>query len=56
MDASQLWCPEIVHSAPKHKFSSFYMQKIIEVLRNTPVYHFGTNGVEWILHDFSAPK
>jgi hypothetical protein len=25
------------------------MQKISEVLRNTPVYNFGTNGVEWML-------
>jgi hypothetical protein len=23
MDASQLWCPEIVHSCPKHKFYIF---------------------------------
>jgi hypothetical protein len=54
MDASQLWCPEIVYSGPKHKFSSFYVHKVSEMLRNTPMYHFGTNGVEWMLLNFGT--
>jgi hypothetical protein len=56
MDASQLWYPEIVHSGPKHKFSSFYMSMDSEVLRNTPKYYFGSDGVEWMLPNFGAPK
>jgi hypothetical protein len=56
MDASLLMYPEIVHSGPKHKFSSYYMPKVGEVLCNTAVYHFGCNEVEWMLHNFSAPK
>jgi hypothetical protein len=36
MDASQLWCLEIVHSNLKHKFSIFYVPKVSEMLRNTP--------------------
>jgi hypothetical protein len=56
MDASQLWCPEIVHSGPKHKLSSFYVHKVSEVLRNNPIYNFGSNGVEWMLLNFGTPK
>jgi hypothetical protein len=56
MDASHLWCPEIVHSCPKHKFSSFYIPKDSEVLRNTPKHHFGSDGVEWMLRNFGASK
>jgi hypothetical protein len=40
MDDSQLWLPEIVHSGLKHKFSSLYMLKVSEVLRNSPKHHF----------------
>jgi hypothetical protein len=54
MDASKLWYPEIVHSGPKHKFSYFYVHKISEVLCNSPIYHFGSNGVERILRNFGA--
>jgi hypothetical protein len=54
MDASQLWCPEIVHSSPKHQLSSFYVHKVSEVLRNSPIYHFGSNGVEWMLLNFGT--
>jgi hypothetical protein len=54
MDPSQLSCPDIVHSGRKHKFSSFYVHKVSEVLRNTPIYHFGSNGVEWILLSFGT--
>jgi hypothetical protein len=45
MNASHLWCAEIVHSGPKNKFSSFYAPKVSEVLRNTPKHHFGSDGV-----------
>jgi hypothetical protein len=56
MDASQLWCPGIAHSGWKHKFSSFYVHKGSEELRNTPIYHFGSNGVEWMLLNFGTPE
>jgi hypothetical protein len=56
MDASQLWYPEIVHSGPKRKFSYFYMHKICEVLHNSNICHFGSDGVEWMLHNFGALK
>jgi hypothetical protein len=56
MDASHLLCAEIVHSGPKHKFSSFYMRKVSKVVRNTPKHHFGSDGVEWMLHNFGASK
>jgi hypothetical protein len=36
MDASQLWCREIVHSGQKHKVSSFYVHKVSEVLITLP--------------------
>jgi hypothetical protein len=41
MDASQLWCPEIVHLDLKHRFSSFYVHKVSEVLHNTPIIILG---------------
>jgi hypothetical protein len=56
MDASQLWFPEIVRWGPKHQFSYFNVLKISEVLCNSPIYHFGSNGVEWMLDIFGAPK
>jgi hypothetical protein len=56
MGASQLWFPEIVHLGPKHQFSSFYLHNVGEVLRNTPIYHFGSSGVEWMLLNFSTPQ
>jgi hypothetical protein len=52
MDASHLCCAELVHSGPKNKFSSFYVPKVSEVLRNTPKHHFGSDGVEWMLRNF----
>jgi hypothetical protein len=54
MDASQLLCLEIVHSNLQHKFSIFYVPKVSETLRNIPVYHFGSNGVERMLQNFGA--
>jgi hypothetical protein len=30
------------------------MQKAREVLRNTPKYHFVSNGVEWMLRNFGT--
>jgi hypothetical protein len=56
MDASLLWYPERVHLGPKHKFSTYYMAKVSEVLRNTPKHYFGSDGVEWMLQNFGAPK
>jgi hypothetical protein len=56
MDASQLWYPEIVHSRPKDEFCIFYVSKVSEMLRNTPKHHFGSNGLEWMLHNFGTPK
>jgi hypothetical protein len=56
MSASQLWFPEIVHSGPKHKFTSFYVHKVCEVLCYTAIYHFGSNGVEWMLLNFGTPQ
>jgi hypothetical protein len=26
------------------------------MLRNTPKDHFGSNGLEWMLHDFGTPE
>jgi hypothetical protein len=56
MDASQLWYPEIAHSGPKHNFSYFYIHKVSEVLHNTLIYHFWSNGVEWMLRNIGAPN
>jgi hypothetical protein len=56
MDASQLWYPEIVHSGPKYEFCTFYDSKVSEMLRNTRKHHFGSNGLEWMLHNFGTPK
>jgi hypothetical protein len=55
MDASQLWCLEIVHSN-LHKFSIFYVPKVSEMPYNTPKHHFGSNGVEWMLRNFGTLK
>jgi hypothetical protein len=56
MDASQLWYPEIVHSGPKYEFCTFYVSKVSEMLRNTRKHHFGSNELEWMLHNFCTPK
>jgi hypothetical protein len=56
MDASQLWCLEMVQSNLQHKFSIFYLSKVSEMLRNTPKHPFGSNGVEWTLRYFGTPK
>jgi hypothetical protein len=56
MDASQVWCLEIVHSNLHHKFSIFYVPKVSEVLYNTPKHRFGSNGVERMLRYFGTPK
>jgi hypothetical protein len=56
MDASQHWRPELAHSGPKHKFSYLYIHKVRGVLCNAHIYHFGSNGVEWMLRNFGAPK
>jgi hypothetical protein len=56
MDASQLWYPEILLTGPKHEFFFFYMPRLCEMLRNTSKHHFGSNGLEWMLHNFGSPK
>jgi hypothetical protein len=56
MHASQLWYPEIVHSGPKHEFFIFDASRVSEMLRNTPKHHFGSNGLEWLLHNFGTPE
>jgi hypothetical protein len=56
MDSSQLWYPEIVHSGPKYELCFFYVPKVSEMLRNTRKHHFGSNGLEWTLHNFGTPK
>jgi hypothetical protein len=56
MDASQLWYPEIVHSSPLHEFFIFDVPRVSEMLRNTPKLHFGSNGLEWMLHNFGTPE
>jgi hypothetical protein len=30
--------------------------KVTEMLRNTPKHQFGSNGVEWMHHNFGTPK
>jgi hypothetical protein len=56
MDASQLQYPKTVHSVPNTSLASFYLSKVSEMLRNTPKHHYGSNGVEWMLHNFGTPK
>jgi hypothetical protein len=56
MDASKLWYPEIVHSGPKHEFFIFDMPRVSEMLWNTSKHHFGSYGLEWMLHNFSTPE
>jgi hypothetical protein len=56
MDASQLWYPEILLSGLKHEFFFFYLPRVCEMLRNTSKHHFGSNGLEWMLHNFGTPK
>jgi hypothetical protein len=56
MDASQLWYPKILLSVPKHEFFFFYLARVCEMLRNTSKHHFGSNGLEWMLHNFGTPK
>jgi hypothetical protein len=56
MIASQLWYPEILHSGPKHEFFFFYQPRVCEMLRNTSKHHFGSNGLEWMLHNFGTPE
>jgi glycopeptide antibiotics resistance protein len=56
MDASQLWCPEILHSGRKHEFFFFYLWWVCEMLWNTSKHHFGSNGLGWMLRNFGTPK
>jgi hypothetical protein len=56
MDASQLWFPEIVQLGRNTSFASFYVLKVSEIIRNTRKHRFGSNGLEWMLHNFGTPK
>jgi hypothetical protein len=56
MDVSRLWYPEIVHSGPKHEFFIIDVPRVSEMLRNTPKHHFGTNRLEWMLHNFGTTE
>jgi hypothetical protein len=53
-DVSRLWYPEIVHWGSDASFASCYLSKVSEMIRNTPKHHFGSNGVEWMLHNFGT--
>jgi hypothetical protein len=56
MDVSRLWYPEIVHSGPKHEFFTIDVPRVTEMLQNTTKHHFGSNGLEWMLHNFGTPE
>jgi hypothetical protein len=56
MDASQLRYRKIVYSGPKHKFFIFLHAEVIEMLWNSPKYHFGSNEVQWMLRNFDTSK
>jgi hypothetical protein len=56
MDASQLWYPEIVHSSSTYEFFIFDVSRVSEMLRNTSKHHFGTNVLEWMLHNIGTPE
>jgi CxxC motif-containing protein len=52
MDASQFRYPEKkCIQFPNTCFASFYLLKV-----NTPKHNFGSNGVEWMVHNFGSPK
>jgi hypothetical protein len=56
MDASKLRYPETVHSGAKQKFCILLP---VEGWRNAPKHSqtsIGSNGVEWMLHNFDTPK
>jgi hypothetical protein len=40
----------------EHKFCILYVLKASEMVRNTPKDHFGSNGLDWMLHNFGTPK
>jgi hypothetical protein len=56
MDATQIRCPEKVHSGSKHNYCIVLCAKVSEMLRNTAKHHLGSNVVEWMLLNFGAPK
>jgi hypothetical protein len=56
MDASQLRYPKQCIQARNTSFASFYLSKVSEMLRNTPKHYFGSNVVEWMLHNFGTTK
>jgi hypothetical protein len=43
---------EIVHLGPKHEFFIFDVQMVSEIISNTRKNHLGSNGLEWMLHNF----
>jgi hypothetical protein len=40
----------------EHKFCILSVPKVSEMLQNTGKHHFGSNGLEWMLHNFGTPK
>jgi hypothetical protein len=40
----------------EHKFCIIYVSKVSEMLWNTTKHHFGSNGLEWMLHYFGTPE
>jgi hypothetical protein len=40
----------------EHMFFIFYVSKVSKMPWNTPKHHFGSNGLEWMLHNFGTPK
>jgi hypothetical protein len=40
----------------ERKFCIFFVLKVSEMLWNTPKHYFGSNGVEWMVHNFGTPK
>jgi hypothetical protein len=56
MDASQLWYPKHCIQSRNTSFASFYLSKVSEMLWNIPKHYFGSNGVEWVVHDLGTSK
>jgi hypothetical protein len=40
----------------EHKFCIIYVSEVSEMFWNTPKHHCGSNGLEWMLHNFGTPE
>jgi hypothetical protein len=56
MDAFITLVPRNSAIRPKHKFCILYVSKVSEIIRDTHNLHFGSNGLEWMLHNFATVK